>query len=361
MRTLHLVRLTCLSLVFAVPCLNFSQDITSSPAKATFLHDLDSARGGDHEAKLRVARAYNEGIVVWRNPSEAAWWFQQAVDEGSIEATAWLGGFYLFGGGVPRDVPRATALLQKAVDANNPIGLRFMGAKYEGGIGVPADPAKAVEFYSRAIALHDPESYGRLGRMYRAGLGVPQDMDKAFALFSEGSAFGDNWSQLNLGQMYQSGYRPNSLSVDAATNAKGRSIRTPKPDYDKARELFAASAAHGNRVAQYELGKMYDLGIGTPRDYASAFEFYKQSSMQRYVPAIVALGKVHELGHGTPVNLLHAFVAYSLAVEYSNGRSGLSELERVKTKLSASELQKAGDHLKAFKEASEAAFGRSLK
>jgi hypothetical protein len=287
-------------------------------------------------------------------------WFQQAADAGSIDATAWLGGLYLFGGAVPRDLERATSLLQKAVDANNPVGLRFMGAKYESGIGTPVDPAKAVEFYSRAIAQRDPESHARLGHMYLGGFGVSKDPEKAFHLFTAGSRLGDHWSQLNLGLMYESGYSPDPTSPDGAA-ASRKSPKAAKPDYDRARELFAASAAQGNRVAQYELGKMYDLGLGTAQDYTKSFEFYKQSSMQRYVPAIVALGKAHELGHGTAVNLLHAHVAYSLAVEYSAGRSGLDELESVESKLSPADLQKAHEHLKAFKAASRAAFNRSLK
>jgi TPR repeat protein len=360
MRTFHVVRLTCLLLVLSLPLLSFGQTAASSPAQSAFLQDLDSARRGDREAKVRVARAYNEGRVVWRNASEAVWWFEQASDEGSIEATAWLGGLLLFGGTNPPDLPRAIALLQKAVDANNPIGLRFMGARYESGIGTPADPAKAVDFYSRAIAENDPESHGRLGRMYRGGLGVPKDPDKAFELFIAGGRLDDQWSQLNLAQMYLEGFSPHAIAPGQPASAGG-----PKPakkDYEKARELLTASAAQGNRVAQYELGKMYEMGTGIGgRNYDLSFEYYKQSAMQRYVPAIIAVGKYHELGRGTAINLLHAHVAYKQAIEYSNGRFGLNELLKLDAKLSPAEIQHADEMLKAFEKASEAAFARSLK
>lgn len=361
MRKFRLVRVTWFSLLISISCLSFGQSVSSNPTKSAFLKDLDAARAGDHEAKIRVARAYNEGTVVWRNAPEAVWWFQQASDEGSIEASAWLGALYLFGGdNVPRDLERSNALLQKAVDANNPVGLRFMAAKYESGIGTAKDPAKAVEFYSRAISQNDTESYARLGHMYRGGLGVPKDPEKAFNLFSAGAQLGEQWSQLNLGQMYAEGFRPSSSSHPIPSALRGQS-QVPNPDYEKAREMFIASAAQGNRVAEYELGRLYELGLDIPHDYAQSFEFYKQSSMQRFVPALLALGKAHELGRGTPINLLHAHVAYSLAIEYSGGRSGVKELQHLESKLSPAEVQKAQDHLKAFKEASEAAFGRSLK
>ncbi|PWT89851.1 MAG: hypothetical protein C5B54_08240 [Acidobacteria bacterium] len=360
MRKFHLVRVSCLLLISFVPSLNFGQSAPSYPTKAGFLQDLESARAGDREAKLRVARVYNEGRIVWRNGPEAAWWFQQASDEGSMEATAWLGALYLFGGGgVPQDILRANALLQKAADADNPIGLRFMGANYEAGIGTSKDTAKAVEFYSRAIAQNDPESHSRLGRMYRGGLGVPKDSGKAVELFTAGVRLGDQWSQLNLAQMYLEGFDPRATFPTRSASA-GESKKATK-DYGKARELFAASAAQGNRIAQYELGKMYELGTGIGRNYDISFEYYKQSAMQRYVPAIIAVGKYHELGRGVAVNLLHAHVAYKQAIEYSNGRFGVNELQKLDSKLSPAEIQQADDMLKKFNEASEAAFARSLK
>jgi uncharacterized protein len=367
MRKVRLPRLICSLVALALPLLSFGQaanqqekGAAKEAAKAAFLHDLDSARQGDPQAKLRVGRAYNEGVVVWRNGHEAAWWLQQASDEGSMEATAWLGALYLFGGAGLQDVPNGTALLQKAVDADNPIGLRFMGAKYAVGIGVPADAGKAVGFYLRAIAQKDPESYARLGRMYWGGLGIPKDTDRAFELFTAGARLGDQWSQLNLGQMYESGVAPNPASP-ARTAAAILQPEAAKPNYEKARSLFAASAAQGNRVAEYELGRIYELGLSTARDYGQSFEFYKQSAMQRYVPAIIAVGRAHELGRGTAVNLIHAHVAYSQAVEYSHGLSGVKQLHRVESRLSPVELQHAHEMLKAFKEASEAALSRSLR
>lgn len=355
MRKIHLLRVTCCLAVLAVPLLNFSQTADKDAAKAAFLRDLDSARQGDLDAKLRVARAYNEGTVVWRNAPEAAWWFQQASNEGSMEATAWLGALYLFGGEVPQDIPRATALLQKAVDANNPVGLRFMAAMYQQGIGTAKNPDKAIEFYTRAISQNDSESYARLGRIYLAGLGVPKDPEKSFQLLTKGAQLGNHWAELNLAIMYENGFVPDPHA------SAGAPAKAAKPDYEKARELFAASAAQGNRVAQYELGRIYDLGLGTPKDYIQSFEYYQQSAMQRYAPAYIALGKAHELGHGTAPNLIHAHVSYSLAVEYSWGGSGKEQLRKLESKMTSAEVQKAHEMLKAFKEASEAAFGRSLK
>ena len=363
MRKVHSLRFICSLAVLVIPLLSFSQaanQYKKEAARAAFLHDLESARQGDLQAKLRVGRAYNEGAVVWRNAHEAVWWFQQASDEGSMEATAWLGALYLFGGVELQDVPNGTALLQKAVDADNPIGLRFMGARYAAGIGTPADPGKAVEFYLRAITQKDPESHARLGRMYWGGLGVPKDPARAFELFTAGARMDDQWSQLNLGQMYEGGITPKPASP-ARTAAAVPQPQAAKPNYVMARSLFAASAAHGNRVAEYELGRIYEFGLGTTRDYGQSFEFYKQSAMQRYVPAIIAVGRAHELGRGTAVNLIHAHVAYSQAVEYSQGRYGGKELRRVEARLSPVELHHAHDMLKAFKEASEAALSRSLK
>jgi uncharacterized protein len=342
------------------PSLAAAQDVPASFATKSFLTDLDYARQGRSDAQLRIAKAYNEGTVVWRNYSEAFRWFQEASKQGSTEATAWLGSLYLLGNGVAKDPVRASALLQQAVDKNEPVGLRFMGLRYEMGIGAVPDYPKAVDFYSRAVALGDPQANVRLGRMYLQGKGVARTPDKAFDLFTAGSRLGDSWAQLNLGEMYQSGFQPGTAAVNDA-KGQSRSSSVGQPDFEKAIELYTASAASGNRIAAYLLGRIYENGNGTARNDKLAFDYYKQSATRRYVPALLALGEAHEFGRGTGVNLVHAFVAYSLAVEYNHNLIASRNLKRVTQKLSSSELQHAQDMLKAFKEDSKTALTKSIK
>lgn len=76
MRKVHSLRFICSLAVLVIPLLSFSQaanQYKKEAARAAFLHDLESARQGDLQAKLRVGRAYNEGAVVWRNAHEAVW------------------------------------------------------------------------------------------------------------------------------------------------------------------------------------------------------------------------------------------------------------------------------------------------
>src|SRR5713226_947487 len=83
MRKILLLWVGCF-LLLAVAHLGFGQDVASNPAKSAFLQDLSLARKGDREAKLGVARTYNEGTVVWRNAPEAAWWFRRLPTKGRL-------------------------------------------------------------------------------------------------------------------------------------------------------------------------------------------------------------------------------------------------------------------------------------
>lgn len=325
--------------------------------------DLAVAQRGDVSAQLRVARAYNQGqvnegtTVVRRNYTQAFKWFQSASAQGSVEAGAWLGSMYLLGHGVAQDVTRASVLIQSAAANSDPVGLRFAGLMFETGQGVPRNYRKAVAYYSQAVSKKDANAFDRLGMLTLRGLGVKRNPAQAFNLFTQGAALGDSWAQLNLGEMYYGGHVPvaglesaggtpeNSV---ASSEPVARSKQPPVPDYSSALKFYSNSAAQGNRVAEYRLGRMYESGIGVGQDYSQAFELYRRSAHRHYAPALVALGQAHEAGRGTAVNLLHAYIAYNLAIE-QNDPTAPTLLESLMRRLSPAQLEQAQASLEEYK------------
>jgi TPR repeat protein len=306
--------------------------------------DLNAAAEGNVQAQLAVAKAYNSGIPESTNYTNAFEWFQAASEQGNLEARAWLGSLYLFGTGVPQDVNRALQLIQPAADSNDPVGLRFLGLMFQNGQGVVQDYAKAFQLYSKATSLGDANAFDRLGLLYFRGLGVNRNMLEALRLFTEGASLGDSWAQFHLGQMYEKGrVRPDhTLAPLGPDNAK------ITPNYAMALKLYVQSAAHGNRVAAYKAGAMYEAGSGTPQNYKQALEYYKRSAeSKQYAPALVALGRFHELGLGTSVDLPYAYVAYSVAARQEDAEAS-NRLRALTRRLTPEQLASAKGMLQRF-------------
>ncbi len=65
-------------------------------------------------------------------------------------------------------------------------------------------------------------------------------------------------------------------------------------------------AERGNAPAQYEMGVMYDTGLGVPQDYAQALKWYRKAANQGYARAQFNLGSMYANGRGVPQNDLVA-------------------------------------------------------
>ncbi len=62
----------------------------------------------------------------------------------------------------------------------------------------------------------------------------------------------------------------------------------------------------GNADAQFELGKMYYVGNGVPRDYTEARRWYAKAAAQGHAKAQICLGNMHYEGNGVPRNFAEA-------------------------------------------------------
>jgi len=81
-------------------------------------------------------------------------------------------------------------------------------------------------------------------------------------------------------------------------------------------------AAQGNALAQNNLGLLYDLGDGMPRDYAVARQWYEQAAAQNYAAAQFNLGLLYANGHGVPQDYAMAREWYEKAA--AQGRANAS-------------------------------------
>ena len=135
---------------------------------------------------LNVGRAYRDGIGVTKDEAKAAGVFREACDrkehkddihsaENGARACSLLGGLYLSGGGVERDLSQGRAYSEMGCQRGDSFGCFNAGVVYAGGSGVDANPAKAAEFFDLACKAGDGEACHELANAYANGKGVAKD------------------------------------------------------------------------------------------------------------------------------------------------------------------------------------------
>ena len=74
-----------------------------------------------------------------------------------------------------------------------------------------------------------------------------------------------------------------------------------------------ALAEQGDADAQYNLGIMYDTGLGVPENDAEAVKWFRKAAEQGYADAQYNLGLMYAKGDGVPENNIRAYVWFSMA------------------------------------------------
>jgi len=149
-----------------------------------------------------------------------------------------------------------------------------LGDMYSFGHGVAKNGAQAEIWYRKAAELGDMRGQWELG----VSLLVP-DRDKvterqeAFSWMSKAAEQGDAVLQDWLGDSYW---------VDS--------------QYERALFWYHRAAEQENESAQYDLGKMYEDGLGVAQSYVQAEFWYRKAAEQGYRLAQWKLGEMHSAG-----------------------------------------------------------------
>jgi hypothetical protein len=84
-------------------------------------------------------------------------------------------------------------------------------------------------------------------------------------------------------------------------------------------ETLVEAAEKGSATAQYLMGRMYEEGIETTRDFSKAATWYQKSASQGHAPAQSAFGFLLQTGEGVERNL-------STAAEYFKNAAGSGDI-----------------------------------
>jgi len=142
---------------------------------------------------------------------------------------------------------------------------------------------------------------------------------------------GDAKAQYNLGFMYYIG--------DGVPKDKKEAVK-----------WFRLAAEQGHAYAQYRLGNMYDKGRGVPEDDKEAMKWFRLAAEQGIANAQNNLGNMYATGQGVPEDYVIAYAWVNLAGANGTDVTRVKEfLERKMSPEDKSEAQKlTGQLMKDF-------------
>jgi TPR repeat protein len=148
----------------------------------------------------RLAACFLRGRGVTRDPAQAAFWYQKAVDLGHACSKAALGALLMDGVGVAQDAVRGFKLMREAVEQGYGLASCHVAQCYLKGDGVEKDAVHAVSLLRQIIDREDDtqaEAEATLTICYMEGNGVEADTVQA-ALWCQRAATGGNDQAVKL-------------------------------------------------------------------------------------------------------------------------------------------------------------------
>jgi len=231
------------------------------------------------EATFMLARIYERGIGMPKNPAQALAWYGKAAEFGFVPAQNVLGQACVSGYGSAPDGRKAVGYLRAAAEAGyvpaqyNLAKVYYNGLETSGDAGVARDLKQAGAWFNTAAKAGYPAALFAAGRMLDLGEGVPADQKRAIVYYKEAAVKGDRDAEFALATFF----------YDGEVVEKNRAT---------ARKLFEAAAKQGQVDAMFNLGAMELNGEGGPADLAMAYVWLNLAKQAGHPQADAAIKAV---------------------------------------------------------------------
>ena len=161
-----------------------------------------SAEGGYAAAQSYLAFAYFNGFVVPKNYAEGGKWANLAAKQGDAYAMFLIGDAYEQGIGVTADPTQAVQSLRKAATKGERRAKDRLCRDEILGPFLPRDPVDAVKWCRQADAEGSSAATNNLGGAYENGLGgLPRNLGEAKRLYRKAAQNGNAKAQANLDRL----------------------------------------------------------------------------------------------------------------------------------------------------------------
>ncbi len=262
-----------LAVVLALPL----SSMAMTPEEAGLV--AHAAQRGHVGAQVLLAGLYLRGDGgLAKDERLAAYWFEQAAEQGNTYAQQAIADCYEAGRGVPVDLRLAADWREKAANRGNVQAQIQLAKMYLEGRGVARDAARAAQWLERAAVAGNGEAQYLLARLYHSGDGVQRDRQLA-----------GNWLAKAAEQGYQDAVELVHLMESVGWAIEELAHQGPVDPRDLARD--------GDPDAAYRLAMRYESGAyGVPRDEAQALYWFRRAAEGGSVPAMRALEDVYRRG-----------------------------------------------------------------
>ncbi|HXZ11856.1 MAG TPA: hypothetical protein VEG64_05645 [Candidatus Sulfotelmatobacter sp.] len=193
--------------------------------------------------------------------------------------------------------PPSIAELQRKASSGNGQAAFLLAEMYADGRELEKNPGEAKRWFELAAEL----DYGAIevANRYWAGRGIPKDVSRAVYWYQR---VGCHSAGYQLGKMYELG-----IGVSQ--------------DYSKAAECYEA-AARNSAHAGMGLANLTAKGLGVPRDEEKAVKLYREAAEREIGIVAFDVALVYALGQGVPVDEVQAAHWWQVSAEYHNDLAG---------------------------------------
>ena len=302
----------------------------------------------DHRLQHRIGLSYERQNIN----TSAIFWYKKAVKNGNIYSQARIDR-------INKPAPPKKGDYQKGLDAykkknykvaleewkifanNNPNNSNvqnYLGHMYFNGYGIPKNYKRALEWFKKADKLNHRTAQYNLGIMHSNGYGLSKSYLNAYYWFKKSADQNYDKAQYELAKLYFHGNgvtKSLNLAKKWATesanqgNTKAKKLlkeikieiekinlptsldgqykkgqeHLEKGEFNLAYFWFNKAAGGGYSPAQYQLARLYEMGLGVPKVIDSAIIWYKKANGHYDV------GRLYE----SKGSILSAFYWYSRA------------------------------------------------
>lgn len=136
---------------------------------------------------------------------------------------------------------------------------------------IQEDDAVALQYFQQAAEYGNPDAINMMVAFYTYGFGVEQDADKALEL---GSRLAEQGNAEALFVMEENAYAYYAGTKDGI-----------EINFTTAFKYYAKLAEYGNERAMYNIGLLYEYGLGVSADHDKAIEWVTKALDAGYAPA----------------------------------------------------------------------------
>ena len=211
---------------------------------------VEAANAGSTDAMIQVGIMFRSGLgkllsddfVEGTEADVALYWYEKAAEAGNVEA---------------------------AKDAISTDAFSYFLGTEDGSI--QEDDATALKYFKKAAEYGDPSAINMMVAFYTYGFGVEQDAEKALELSCRNADQGNEEALLALEENAYAYFSGNKDGIDI--------------NFSTAFQYYLKLTEYDNPRAMYNVGLLYEYGLGVTKDHEKAVEWLQKALDAGYEPA----------------------------------------------------------------------------